>query len=648
MMALLLFFGGSLLAGCRGDGPAVDQESLAGDQATPAADVSGAAGADAVSAMAVPSPTPLPTAVPSPTPAPPKEIVVCMSAAPASLYLYANETPVTTALRHAIYENLFTSLGYDYQPQGLEKLPSLADGDAVINTVTVGAGELVNDVTNAVVRLAPGVVVRNLAGERVVFEGEPLELPQMVVDFTFKPLRWSDGTPVTAADSVFSFQVAASPQTPGRKTAVFHTASYTATGARSVRWVGVPGYLDPAYFTNVWMPLPSHQLAQYTPVELQSVAEANRAPLSTGPFVVGDWSEPDRIVLVPNPHYYRAAEGLPRLDKITLRFGAAAAWLNGDQGCDLITRDALSVADFAALQSAAADGAWTLYSVPGLVYEHLNFGVNPVSVYAEGRPDWFEDARMRQAIAQCIDRQRMVDELTAGQGALMHAYVPPGHPLYPPDLAQWSYDPVAANALLDELGYLDFAGDGRRQDVFSGVPFTVTLGTNSESDLRLRLNDLIQENLRDCGIAVELYDLPAGTWFADGPRGVLFGRRFDLAAFSWLTRLEPDCGLFLSENVTGPLEFGFGGWRNLNVSGWSNAAYDEACRAALLALPGQPGRAENHAAALRIFVEELPMLPLFTNVKLAVARPHLLNFAPDSSQPSGLWNVAEWDLALDQ
>ncbi|MFO7537123.1 MAG: hypothetical protein R6X32_03585, partial [Chloroflexota bacterium] len=171
-------------------------------------------------------------------------------------------------LYSALYENLYTTLDYDYQAQGLVKLPNLDDGDAVVNQVTVQLGDVVVDANGRLTTLTAGTMLLDLEGVPFVFGGEPVELPQMVVDFTLKPLIWSDGTPMTAADSAFSFQVAASPQTPGRKTAVFHTASYTATGARSVRWVGVPGYLDPAYFTNVWMPLPSHQLAQYTPIEL--------------------------------------------------------------------------------------------------------------------------------------------------------------------------------------------------------------------------------------------------------------------------------------------------------------------------------------------------------------------------------------------
>lgn len=60
-----------------------------------------------------------------------------MSTEPDDLFLYGSTQLTAVAVRYAIYENLYTTLDYDYQPQGLEKLPSLEDGDAVINTVTV-------------------------------------------------------------------------------------------------------------------------------------------------------------------------------------------------------------------------------------------------------------------------------------------------------------------------------------------------------------------------------------------------------------------------------------------------------------------------------------------------------------------------------
>lgn len=138
--------------------------------------------------------------------------------------------------------------------------------------------------------------------------------------------------------------------------------------------------------------------------------------------------------------------------------------------------------------------------------------------------------------------------------------------------------------------------------------------------------------------------LPAVEYFADGPEGPVFGRRFDLAEFAWLTTVTPPCNLWLSENITGPEAVGFGGWNNSNNTGWSQPAFDGQCQMALSALPGTPDYAAAHQNALRIFAEELPIVPLFLRVKVSVARPEVQNFSLDPTEPSELWNLFEIDV----
>ncbi len=589
------------------------------------------------------TPEPTPTNTPTATPEPPKEVTICMAQEPLSLYLYGDTSLVATAVRHALYENLYTSLDYQYQPQGLEKLPNLLDSDVVINEVTIGENDLVATPGGNVTELITGVTVRNSAGDLVSFDGEtPITVAQMVVDFTLKPLVWSDGTPVTAADSVFSFNIAADPITPGSKFKIARTESYEVTGDLSLRWTGVPGYLDPDYFINIWQPLPSHQLGNFEAIELIEAEQTALMPLSNGPFVLTDWVIGEQMQLAVNPHYYRVAEGLPHVDNITILFQPELE--NLPANCDVVTQEGMNLE-----QAVAAEGGadYVPHFVNSGVFEHVAFGVDSVQFYGDGhqlgRPDWFEDARVRQAMTMCVDRQRLIDELSFGKAEMMHAYVPESHPLFPEDATFWPYDPAAGNALLDEVGHVDVAEDGIRQDVNSGLPFIVTLGTNVGGSLRENVISYVAEDLAACGISVQTYALPTAEWFADGPTGPMFGRQFDLAEFAWFVRIRPSCHLWLSRNITGVESQGFGGWGNVNITGWSNEAYDAACGTALLSLPGQAAFDENHQEALRVFTNELPIMPLFARVKTAVSAPTLLNFHLNPSQPSELWNVAEWD-----
>jgi len=596
------------------------------------------------SATATPQPTPTIT----PTPIPPKDLVACVSGEPSDLYLYGDNSAAAVAIRHAIYESPFTSLNYEYQPLGLEKMPSLADGDAVLETVQVGEGTLVVTADEQIAVLGRGIEVIDAGGERVAYQGEPIPMRQLTVEFSLKPMVWSDGTPVTAEDSVFSFRLAGDRSAARADEQVRYTAAYEAVGERTVRWTGLPGYIDPTYMTHVWTPLPSHQLAEFDRMSLPSAEESARQPLSYGAFVVDSWTEGETLRLVPNPHYYRAADGLPHLDSLTFRFLSPGntALPAGHEGCHIITSDVFTFDAVPAIDEAAAGGEWVEHLATAGVIEQIIFGVDPAAAYEATNRVWFDDARVRQAVTQCTDRQRLVDELLFGRAPLMDTFVPNDHSLHPDDLAQWPYDPVAANALLDEVGHIDNDGDGIRNHITSTDPISITLGTNTESPLRLRIIEMVSDDLADCGIQVAPVALEPGIWFAPGPAGTVFGRRFDMAQFAWLNRIEPDCGLYLSNHIPGPANEGFFGWQGVNVSGWANEAYDAACHEALSLLPGQPGYVEAHQQAMRIFAQELPSMPLFTRMRLAATTPDVLNFGLDSTQTSELWNSFELDLTV--
>ena len=244
----------------------------------------------------------------------------------------------------------------------------------------------------------------------------------------------------------------------------------------------------------------------------------------------------------------------------------------------------------------------------------------------------------------CIDRQRMVDELLNGRAEVLNTFVPADHPLYPADVTVWVYDPDEGNALLDELGYIDTDGDGVREQPETAVPFRFRLSTDAASPLRAQIVQMVQADLAGCGLAVDLDFRQPAEWYGDGPLGSLFGRRFDMGALAWRTAAQPPCGLWLSDNITGPLPEGYGGWTNINPNGWRDDAYDEACRTASRSLPGTEAYTANHQEALRIFSRELPSIPLFTNLKVAATQPDVLNFQLDTTQTSELWNIGELDL----
>ncbi|MFZ0545305.1 MAG: peptide ABC transporter substrate-binding protein [Candidatus Promineifilaceae bacterium] len=587
------------------------------------------------------------TPEPESTAQPPKELVVCLAGEPQTLYPYGSLrlSLNTTHLLQAIYENMYTTLSFDYQARGIEKLPNLADGDATLVPVQVNGGDVVLDVNGDVVTLRNGITVQNAEGEAVEFSGEPLMMLQLSAEFTLKPLVWSDGTPVTADDSVYSFELAADANTPVPKLLTERTARYEATGERTLIWQGIPGYLDRTYFTNIWAPYPRHYWGGLSASELLSAEQSSRLPLSDGPYVVAEWVAGDHIRLTRNDYYYLAEEGLPRIDAIQVRFIPNADQLLAqllDGQCDIGTHDALGIREAGALLEAGKSHLLEPYFQDGSVFEHVDFGINSVSGYATIRPDWFEDVRVRQAFVMCTDRQRMIDDLFFGQATIMDAYVPTTHPLYPDDATSWPYDVARANALLDEAGYYDTDNDGIREDPATGTPFDVTLLSTIGSELGEDVASMLVENLAVCGIQVEPSFLQGDAYFADGPDGPLFGRQFDLAAFPWLISIEPNCGLYLTSQI--PAAENNWSLNHNNETGFSNPDFDAACHSALNLLPGMEGYEANHQAALRIWTEQVPSIPLFLRPRAAATTLGVFNFSLDPTQESELWNLYEIDI----
>jgi peptide/nickel transport system substrate-binding protein len=139
------------------------------------------------------------TAAPPETPAQPKDLVICQAQEPDTMYPVRWFDARGAAVQHAIFTNYVTTLSFDYQADGLEKIPSIDDGDAAVNVVEVNEGDMVLTAADEPKELAVGDLVINADGEEVEFDGTPVMMEQMVVNFTMLPTVWSDGTPVNAA-----------------------------------------------------------------------------------------------------------------------------------------------------------------------------------------------------------------------------------------------------------------------------------------------------------------------------------------------------------------------------------------------------------------------------------------------------------------
>ncbi len=622
--------------------------------------------------LPAPTSTPAPNLEPSPSPAEPtatiaplpRSLTVCLGQEPNTLYPLGNLNSAARSVLAAIYDGPIDAFANGYQPVILERIPSIENGDAQLTTITVKAGDQVIDAKGNLAVLDTGVSVlpsgcydQNCA---VTYDGRgELTLSQMVVTFhLLAGLTWSDGTPLLAADSIYAFQLASDPSTPGSKYLIDRTQSYEELDDRSVQWWGKPGFVDPTYADNFWAPAPKHVWGNLSAVDLAKADVNARPALGWGPYVFSEWVPGQYIKLDKNPNYFRAKQGLPRFDALIFRFlrdadSGISALTKGE--CDVLDSSLRIDSQLALLTEMQNNKQITLAVSSTPLVERLDLGIRPTS-YEDGynillgdRPDFFGDVRARQAIAYCLDRKRVVDTVFQGYSAVPSSYVYPESPLYNSDVADYPYSPEKGIALLKEAGWVDEDNNPATpliaQNVFgipAGTPFVINYWTTSALQRR-QVGEILAASLSSCGIQVEPKYFSPNDLFSAGPDGPLFGRKFDLAAYAiGSSSTEPPCAWFITEQIPNVKN----NWLGVNISGYSNDDYDLLCQRASRLLPDMPEYTATYRQLQEIFANDLPSIPLYFRLKVVAARPDICNLLVDSNLSGDFWNIEDLDYGL--
>jgi len=604
-----------------------------------------------------------PTALPplaTPTPAP-RSLTVCLGSEPNTLYPYGSPNSAARSVLSAIYDGPIDLVEYGYEPIILEKIPNINDGDAQVSPISVKAGDQVVDASGNVVLLATGVKVRpsSCRGDDCVitYDGtSTIQMDQLIVTFTMlDKLMWSDGEPLTASDSVYSFQVASANATPISKFLIDRTQIYEAADELTVQWWGKPGFIDPDYYTNFWMPLPEHLWGEFTPADLLTVDVSSKIPLGWGPYILQEWQAGESLHFIKNLNYFRAASDLPKFDELTFLIypdpnAAITALVDGK--CDVLDPSVRLDGQVGLLQQMQTDGQAKLVTAQTNTMEWLGIGIVPAS-YDNGfnlsdkqdRPDLFGDQRMRQALALCLDRQKVVDTVLFGLSQVPDSYIPADHPLQNGNIQTYEFNPASGNEILEQIGWLDHDKNPAtpRQalgvtNVPIGTPLVLNYVTSSATQRR-QVAEIFTQSLAECGIGLNATYANASDLYLAGPVGPLFGRQFDLAEYAiGVNSLEPQCSWF----TTARIPTADNNWIGTNISGYTNPTFDTACQQALQSLPEDPTYV-SHQEAQSIFASELPSIPLYLRLRVAATRPDFCGLTLDPSSTYALNNLEAFD-----
>ena len=614
-----------------------------------------------VTEIPVTSPTPVasqPTPIFTPTPAQ-RSLTICLGEEPNTLYPYGSLNSAARSVLSAVYDGPMDIVEYGYEPIILEKIPTLDDGDAQVNPVIVQAGDQVVDSSGDLVTLNAGVEIRPSSCRSedcaITYDGSSaIEMDQLVVTFTMlEGLMWSDGEPLTADDSVYSFELASSDDTPVSKFVIDRTETYEAADDLTVQWWGKPGFIDPDYFTNFWMPLPRHAWGEFPPADLTKLEVSSRLPIGWGPYIIDKWERGEHLHFIKNLNYFRAESGFPRFDELTfLIFPDTNSALTSlvDGTCDVLDPSVRLDGQVGLLQQMETDDQANLLVSQTMTMEWLGFGIVPAAYdngfsAREDRPDFFGDERTRQAIAVCLDRQKVVDTVLFGLSDVPDSYLPADHPLHNGNLQAYEFNPTRGNQILEQVGWIDQDNNPstpRQALGVTNVPAGTQLVLNyitSSATQRHQVVEILTQSLAECGIGLNPIYYSAVDFYAQGPTGPLFGRNFDLVEYAiGVNSLEPQCGWFTTSQI--PSEENQ--WVGTNISGYQNPQFDRACEKALQSLSSDPEYAF-HQEAQTIFASDLPSIPLYLRLKVAATRPDFCGFTLDPSSSSALADIETFD-----
>ena len=597
---------------------------------------------------------PQPSATPSATPLPPRVLTVCLGQEPSSLFLYGDTTSAAQSIRQAIYDGPFDVYNYELDPIILEKMPSLENGDALLQPVEVIPGTLIIDSEGSWVALEEGVIYRPSGCTSpdcaLGYTGdEPVLLDELVVQFRLLPgIEWSDGIPLTAHDSVYAYQVLQELYSGVPSELIRHTRSYQALDDLTVEWVGIPGYQS-VYEKHFLTPFPQHLWGLMSPAELMVSELSTRMTLGWGAYVIDEWVAGDHISLRRNSNYFRAAEGLPAFDFLVFRFtetpeAAIEALLVGE--CDFIDRSATLDTQLSRVLDLDSQGSLRAVVQSGTAWEHLSFGIEPID---PERPKFFTSKEVRQAVAMCIDRQAIAESLFSDDALVPDTFVPLMHPSQNVDVAQYAYDPQKAAEMLQLAGWIDHDADPATPRISAGVP-GVPDGTPFEVEYlaptdaeRPDVSQVIADSLAQCGIKAEINLQDWATLLGPGPEAPVFGRQFDLAQFAWAYSIYPTCNLFTSAEIPGPYPQYPKSWSGANATGYQNIEYDQVCTRTMASLPDSDEYLMAQNQVQSIFADDLPVLPLYQRLKLVAMRVDMCNVNIDPAFGSALSAIEAFD-----
>ena len=362
-------------------------------------------------------------------------------------------------------------------------------------------------------------------------------------------LRFHNGQPVTAEDVAFSFTYPATQSVAGLRSIANQVESVEVLDERTLRFTLTES--DVNFLRDGFCVMRIVCKSVYDGVE-----DATQVTESVGSGMY-------RLVDYRVGQYYRleAVEdyfaGTPRVKTINLPI------MENDSA---VQQGLLAGELDASTSTIGVEVLDTFRSLPQMTV-YASAGYSPMLMNINnGRPP-LDEADFRRAMAYAIDVNGIM-------GTLFGEYCQPGTrglvrsdlPYAVPGL-EYTYDPQAADQLLDSLGYTERNSGGIRLDQ-AGNPLELELLVYANNPIRIRAAELVAQQLAQVGISIQVTALEMDTVdaYVWPDFDVTKGRDYDLAMWGWGSSISMS---YLVQLCAGDLAIG-----SDNLCGYQNDQFD--------------------------------------------------------------------------
>jgi len=317
-------------------------------------------------------------------------------------------------------------------------------------------------------------------------------------------------------------------------------------------------------------------------------------PVGSGPFRFVSATQDKEVVIERNSGYWADKAQLQRVEFKVIPDATTRALELRKSSADI------------AINSLTADTVLTLkresrlqvLQAPGTIYAYIALNL---------RDPVLKDVRVRRAMAHAINVQPIIEYLFRGQAQPAYSILPPEHWAYYGDVTRYGYDPATARKMLDDAGY-------RAKD---GVRFHITMKSSTDETTRL-LAAVVQQQLREVGIALDIRTFEFATFFSDITKGA-----YQIYSMRWIGgNQDPDIFEYVFDSASFPP-------KRANRTFYANPRVDALIREGRTTLDQQKRKAI-YGQVQEIIAQELPYINLwyFDNVLVHNKRVRGITLSP--------------------